>query len=57
MAEVEEVAPLGSTTIESRTTTEGPLAETTATVPEEAKHLFEAPVEENVDTPAPVELM
>ena len=49
------VAPIESATAESGTATEVPLAETIARVPKEADPLLEAPVEENVDTPAPVE--
>jgi hypothetical protein len=49
------VAPFESATVESGTTTEGPLAETTAPVPEVTEPLLETPVEENVGTPAPVE--
>ena len=49
------MAPIESATAESGTATEVPLAETIARVPKEAEPLLEAPVEENVDTPAPVE--
>jgi hypothetical protein len=45
------VAPLESATAESGTTSEEPLTESSATVPDEA----EPPVDENVNTPALVE--
>jgi len=44
------VAPLESATAESGTTTEEPLTESSAPVPEEAEPLLEPPVDENVDT-------
>jgi len=49
------VAPFESATGESGITTEELLAETISPVPEETELLLETPVEENVDTPAPVE--
>ena len=49
------MAPLESATAESGTATEKPLAETITRVPKEAEPLLETLVEENVDTPAPVE--
>ena len=51
----EGVAPFESACAEQGTTTEAPLAEAAAPVSEDAEPLLEKPVEENVDTPAPVE--